>query len=378
MSTNNTYTPTAEVTQALNKAKVALMSKTDSAFFTTILFSLKFKWDDTHRTAYTDGITIGFNPQFFMSMQPDERVGVLIHEAMHVAYLHMTRLGSRDKDIFNQAADHVINLQLLDRGFKLPSMRLADPDFKGMGTEAVYELLKQNQSKQQQNYMPDLVEGGMPTEEEMESHVQDILVRAAIQSKMQGDKPGTIPGDIELFLDKLLNPKLPWNRILQKYLNTFAKSDYSWKKPNRRFMPDYYLPSLHNEALVELAYFVDTSGSVEDHQFKIMVSEIAGVFKMLKPKSIVLGQFDTSIKSVEKINSLQELAKCKFTGRGGTYIQPVLEWATKNKPQLLLIFTDGGFSMPKEHYKGNVVWLINDNPSWTAPYGKVIHYSTKR
>src|SRR5687768_9394600 len=100
---------TPELQTALKKAKVHLMAKSDSAFFTTILFSLHFYWRDDILTAGTDGKNLFFNPHFFLSMPMDEQVGVLVHEAMHVAYIHMFRCGTRNKAKFNMAADYVIN-----------------------------------------------------------------------------------------------------------------------------------------------------------------------------------------------------------------------------------------------------------------------------
>jgi predicted metal-dependent peptidase len=66
-----------------------------------------------------------------------------------------------------------------------------------------------------------------------------------------------------------------------------------------------------------------------------------------------------------------------FKGRGGTIIRPVLQWAKENKPQLLLVFTDGEFSFPREEVqlKSSLLWLIHNNNSFKAPIGKTIHYS---
>lgn len=372
------------IKRALDRAKVGLMQKRDSAFFTTIVFSLKFQWDDSHPTAYTNGIVLGFNPHFFMSMSPDERIGVMVHEAMHVAYMHMGRLMGRDMDIWTQACDHVINLQLLARGFELPHFRLADPRFNDMSAEQVYDILmaeKKQGKPMPQNVMQDLrsppSDDSQQGQKEFEKHVQDILIRARIHSRMQGDAPGTIPGGIDYYLDKLLNPKLPWQTILRKYLRIFNKNDYTWTRPNRRFMPEHYLPSLHNESLIDLVTFVDISGSVSDYEFTRIVTEVASVFRMMKPKKITLIQFDTNIKSVIEVRSVQELKQVKFTGRGGTRIGPVLDWVEEHKPQLSMIFTDGHFRMDRSEHKHETVWLINDNAGWTAPFGKVIHYSTK-
>lgn len=357
--------------QAMNKAKIALMARPDSAFFTTVCFSLKHVWDETCPTAYTDGAKIGFNPEFFMSLTAEERVFVLIHESMHVAYLHMDRLQGRDRRKWNIAADHVINLQLLERGFQMPKIGLADPQYKDLSTEEVYKLLPDSK---QQPMMADLADPAQSSEQ-LSQDVQDILVRAAIQSKMAGDKPGTIPGEIQIFLDNLLNPKLPWNRILQRHMQALAKNDYSFRRPNRRFFPKHHLPSLHSEKLLNVAIAVDTSGSVSDEEFKQFVSEVSLILRTQRPDKITLVQFDTALKSVDEIRNVQELMQLKFTGRGGTRIGPVIEWANATKPHLLLIFSDGHFRFfGNEDTKTKIVWLIHDNPAFTAPMGKVIHY----
>lgn len=363
--------------KALEKAKIALMSRPDSAFFTTVCFSMKHVWDETIPTACTNGKQIRINPKFFMSLPAEEHVFVLLHESMHPAYLHMDkgRLRERDPRRWNMAADHVINLQLKARGYKMPSWVLADPKFEGKSTEEVYELLDQEASDGELG-MEDLdyTDGSSATSEELEAHVKEILVRASIQSKMAGDKPGSIPGDIEIFIQNLLDPKLPWQRILQKYLTSFAKSDYSFRKPNRRFFPKYHLPSLWGQGLGELAIFVDISGSVTDEEFHHFVSEVASILKMMKPENILLGQFDTEIKSVTPIKTVQELLRIRFTGRGGTLITPVLQWANEKKPQALLVFSDGGFNFYDYACHVDTLFLIHDNPGFEAPFGKVVHY----
>ena len=366
--------PVLDHHQALNKAKIQLMSKQDSAFFTTVCFSLKHLWNENIDTARTNGTWIEFSPKFFMSLTVGEQIFLLLHETMHVAYLHMARVQpGMNMSRANIAMDHVINLQLIERGFQMPKCGYADKQYTGMCWEEVYKLLPNDDTKPM---MEDLVPSDDPMlNEQLEQAVQDILVRASIQSKMANDKPGTIPGDIQIFLDKLLNPKLPWNRILQKYMHSFAKNDYSFRKPNRRFFPKHHLPSLIGEKLINLAIAVDTSGSVSDSDFKVFVSEIHSILRMMNPDQINLIQFDTSIKSVDKIRTTNELEKCRFSGRGGTAITPVLQWANENKPQLLLVFSDGEFNFYDTQTKVQTLWVIHNNQKFKAPFGKTIHYS---
>ena len=363
---------------ALNKAKIALMGRPDSAFFTTLAFSLIHEFSDQVRTAATNGKRIQYNPEFFMSLSHDERVFLILHEAMHCAYLHMERKGDRDHRNFNIAADHVINLQLIDRGFKMPKDGLAAPQYKELSTEEVYNLLPTTPPGQGMGGFGEDLQAPDDTSAEaaeaLANDIQDILVRASIQSKMANDKPGTIPGEIQIFLDRLLNPKLPWNRILQKYLQAFAKNDYSFRTPNRRFFPQFHLPRLYGENLMNIAVAVDTSGSVSDHEFNRFVTETHSILRMMKPEKITVIQFDTEIKSVNEVRNVRELMHINFTGRGGTLINPVLEWANKNKPQLLLVFSDGEFRFYDTKTKVNTLWLIHENPKFEAPFGKTIHY----
>lgn len=367
---------------ALSKAKIALMARKSSAFFTTLCFSMKFVWDDTIPTACTDGLEIRINPDFFMALSVEERVFVLVHETMHPAYQHMLRIQELkwDPRKGNIAGDHVINLQLKARGFAVPDWVLKDPQYEGMGMERIYKLLPDPpQGGGGGGLMDDIVFGDKLTPEQTKKltrQIEDILVRAQMQSKISKDKPGTIPGEIEVFLDRLLNPKLPWHVILRRWFqDNFAKTDYSWKRPNRRFFPQHHLPSLWSEALMDIACFCDISGSVTDPMFNRYIAETHSVMKSVKPQKLYLGCFDTEVKGVDVIRDARELKSVKFHGRGGTRIQPVLDWLNEHKPKGALIFSDGGFSFEADaQCSVPIVWVVHDNPNWTAPMGKVIYF----
>lgn len=375
-----------ELTRALNKAKVGIMTKKNSVFISTILFSLKFSWDESIPTACTDGLRLLINPSFFNNMSAEARIGLLAHESWHVAFQHMLRVGDRDFGIWNQAADHVINLMLLDKGYSLPEGGLHDPQFKGMSSEQVYDLLIQNKQDQQPNFQTDFEAPSDGSESgqgqgtsgtgaaEVEQKVTDILVKAATQSRMQNDDPGTIPGDIQRMLDELLNPKLPWNQILQNHMSALCKDDYSFRKPNRRFFPEHYLPSQHSEGLEEIAIAIDTSGSVSDEMFTEFLSEIDHIQKRLHPEKITIIDFDTSIKAVHTLTEDDDVTGVKFTGYGGTIINEVIDWAATEKPNVMLIFTDGHFRQYPLNPDIPIIWVIYRNPGFTYPYGKVIEY----
>ncbi|MCM2973758.1 vWA domain-containing protein [Larsenimonas suaedae] len=388
----------ATAQKALDKAKIALMRQKDSAFFCTVCFSLKHVWDTRVETAETDGLTIYYSPDFFLAHTPEQQLGLLLHETLHVAFMHMVRRGTREPEKFNRAADYVINLIITDRGIQIPPGGLLDRQYQGMSTEEVYDLLPDEPTEPLP--MSDLIEPGQgdappgdsPGESggrgvpgsganeaaaEVEQKIQDILVRAALQSKMMGDTPGSIPGQIQIFIDTLLNPKLPWHQILARFMNAMVKEDYSWRRPNRRFMPEHYLPSLYSEGLGEVAIAVDASASVKDAEFLRFVSETHGILSRMKPPAIHLIQFDTCIKSVNRVRTTRELENVEFKGRGGTHIGEVMDWTARHKPQVLLMFTDGHFRFDENVIdpRVQIIWLIHDNTKFNAPFGKTIHYA---
>jgi predicted metal-dependent peptidase len=358
---------------ALSKAKIDLMRRPDSAFYISLVFSLQHEFSEAVPTARTNGTRVKYNPHFFMSLTPEERIFLILHETMHGVLLHIERGHSFDLKRFNIAGDHVINLMLIERGFQMPVCGLADPTYQGMSTEEIYRLLPES-ADDDEGFGQDIEESDGKERESIIEDLQEIIVRAAMQSEMAGDKPGTIPGEVQIYLNKLLKPKLPWNRILQKYLHAFNKNDYTFRRPNRRFLPDHYLPSLYSENLDSLAIAVDTSGSVSDRDFNQFISETHSILRMMQPREIAFIQFDSTLKSVNTVKSIRDLMGLTFTGRGGTDIEPVIEWANENKPQLLLLFSDGYFHFPEPQAKVPVVWIIHNNSEWQAPYGKTIHY----
>ena len=200
------------LTRLLDQTKADLMRRQNTAFYTHILFGMKFKWDETVKTAYTNGLVLGYSPDFFEAGTRGQRLFVLIHECDHVARMHAARGKGFDHDIYNQAADHVINLTLKKEGHEMYDWVLCDPRFTGMSTEEVYKILEAAKESLPENMMPDLKPATDDDNMEEVAQVRDLVIEAVMQSKMAKDKPGTVPGEVELFLDKLLNPKLQIGR----------------------------------------------------------------------------------------------------------------------------------------------------------------------
>lgn len=389
---------------SLSKAKVKLMLKKDCAFFSTLILQSPVYWvtADEVPTAATDGINLFFNPDFFMSLDNEEKIFLLLHEIMHNVYDHGIRKGFRDHEIWNKAGDYVINDELIKRNFKMPKGGLHNVDYRDMSADAIYADLMQKQDEGKgtgpSNPWPDLQDPGQegdgdgnqgnggngiggitkPTAAQVEEHNKDLLASATQISQMSGDKQGTIPGELERHLEDLLNPKLPWTKILAKFLFSINKNDYSWRKPNRRFISqNIVMPSLHSEGIGRISFAIDTSGSVSVSDFNRFMSEIAYVFKNFQPKEINVMQFDHVLQGNDQCCSVRDFMKLEFKGGGGTNIDPVLEvFKDDQKSKALIILTDGYLHQDiRLDPKKPVIWCIYDNPGFKPLFGTAIHFN---
>jgi predicted metal-dependent peptidase len=132
--------------QRIARARSALV--VFQPFYGTLLMNLPSVEDRTVGTAAVDGTKLYYNPDFIDRLADDELLFVLSHEAAHCANLHHTRRKDRDPELWNVAADYVINLDLtLAQIGRMPEKGLLDHSYRGMGTEDVYASLVQQQEK---------------------------------------------------------------------------------------------------------------------------------------------------------------------------------------------------------------------------------------
>jgi len=387
--------------KAHNKAKIALLNRKDTVFITTVLFALKHVWDDSMPTAWTDGKSLGINPAFYENLSHKEKQTLLAHEAYHVAFNHMVRGKNLDKRIYNMAADYAIN-RVLDKAKFVPIKGwLLDYKYDDMSANTIYKLLMQNPPPPKQNQPngggngePDFdggdlktIKSGDPKAAKKAHAIKEIITRASIAKKMQdkrevakGNKPGSLPGDIEEMINEFANPKLPWNVILQHYMTEYDKSDYSFAKPNRRFAPDYYLPSAHGESMAEIALGFDTSCSVSRNELKQYLTEADSIINRLEPLRTTIASFDHKLQKVDVLEKGVSVEKVKLIGRGGTDLEPLFEYYNKNKPTVLLVFSDLECN-PVEKPDYPVIWIAvggHTEWSWKPDFGTYIEYPLEK
>lgn len=104
-------------------------------------------------TAATNGKTVYFNPEFFQSLNEDQRAFIYAHEVMHVAFNHIMRSKGKQPKLWNTATDAVINQILKKEGYEIVGEGVDMPEALNHSAEEIYDKLleKQNQNSQDNN-----------------------------------------------------------------------------------------------------------------------------------------------------------------------------------------------------------------------------------
>jgi predicted metal-dependent peptidase len=346
---------------------------------------------------------LAINEEFFTNLPKLHREGLIQHEAMHIAYNHLTQWFSfPDRKIANIAMDLVINQTISDDylpegGMKLelfPELNL-EPD---QGTHYYYEKLTQAKEQKEQtgssgsqalDSLLDQMESGegngnieLPdhsTWEEfnglsesesriMKAQLDRVLEQAA---EMTVKKRGTVPGDIRdylLTLQQVEPPKFDWKGYLRLFIGTSAKVyiKKSRRKENIKF-PDSAGIKIKRKQNILLA--IDTSGSVSEDELLEFMSEIYHIWKTGVEVTII--QCDTRIRSIDEYKGTFEM---KFHGRGGTEFDPVLEYFNENRNKFnsLIYFTDGECYTSIQP-RNPVLWVLSERSTINNDLpGKVI------
>ncbi|HEV2474217.1 MAG TPA: hypothetical protein VGS41_16185, partial [Chthonomonadales bacterium] len=119
-----------------------------SPFFATLALFARIQMTETVPTAATDGRDIYINQHFWAELTPAMRLGLMAHEVLHAALLHVPRRGAREPLLWNIAADIVVNgIILAQEGFELPAGHLRDKELEQLSVEEIYHLLQERRKQ---------------------------------------------------------------------------------------------------------------------------------------------------------------------------------------------------------------------------------------
>lgn len=214
------------------------------------------------------------------------------------------------------------------------------------------------------------VDDGENDEEALESALNRLM--NAVKS-MEFDVSGRME-DLERTLKLGKEAKLDWRKLLNTFLQEEIH-DYSFLPPDRRFSDSgFFLPDFNDrdEAIRNVLFLIDSSGSVEDDMISAVYGEICGAIEQLETVSGMLSFFNTDVTPPMPFCTVSELQRIRPTGYGGTdfdcifrYVQAHME----EPPSCIVIFTDGIGVYPSEEAAAGipVLWILHGGaafPNW--------------
>jgi predicted metal-dependent peptidase len=360
-----------------------LRLRAKSPFFATLALFAQFKPEESIPTAATDGRDVLYNPEFMAALPLEQVDGVLMHELLHAALVHVPRRGNRDPKNWNISADIVVNGILDANGFKLPDGTIHDSDLERYGVEEVYAIL----SKQAQRDLetPDLLErdgdhnapgpsapgqpsGGHPMRaqqaKELERHWREALEQAAAVARGQGKEAlGALRG-----LTGVGAAKLDWRTLLWRFL---TRTPTDFVHFDRRFIyQGQYLEALESES-VRVFVCIDTSGSVEDDQIKMFVAELLSIARAYPQAKVRAYYADAVLYPGFDL----ETEWREPQGGGGTDFKPFFDHLeTQNLEHAVAVYlTDGYGDFPNQTPPCPTLWIVAPGglPSEHFPFGEI-------
>jgi predicted metal-dependent peptidase len=324
-------------------------------------------------TAATDGRTVFVNPDFWAGLTSPEQDGLLLHEVLHCALGHCWRRGARDPQVWNIAADIVINgIILEDPAAALPKGGMRDLRLEKFGSEEVYELLQRDFAKLPPLAMSDLLtaapgeDPGDPRDSEtgldglrrtaLAGHWRHALEQAAVLSRAQR---GEIPGALRRELDALDPARLDWRAVLWRYL---VQTPCDFAGFDRRHLSrGLYLEQLEGES-VHVFVCVDTSGSVNDTQMRSLLGEVHGVLRSYPLLTAQLWFADAKAHGPFELHAGSEIPVP--VGGGGTDFRPFFaavseaRRASPHERALSIYLTDGHGVFPEAAPEFDTLWVV--------------------
>jgi predicted metal-dependent peptidase len=384
----------------LKKVKINIMRDPDFALWSGIMMVGKTYIDDNVATACTNGRDERYGRKFVAELSEKELAFVVLHEAMHKAYRHLTtwrKLYDATPQLANAACDYVINLQLKDldphgRVMVMPQrdgkvIGLIDEKYRGMTTKEVYDALLEEHGEDGGGGEEGFDEHDWGGAGELSEEEQKELSKEVEQALRQGDMTqrkvkGNGAGGLGRELGDMLAPQVNWREQLREYVKSICsgKDASSWRRVNRRFIGnDIYMPTLVSERVGHLVVAVDTSGSIAGKELNEFLTEVKGIAEEVTPEKVDLLYWDSEVAGHETYDSgnvADIVSSTKPKGGGGTSPSCITAYLKEHslKPECVVVLTDGYVGSDwGTDWEVPVLWVVCGGNTAIAPNGKTIH-----
>lgn len=370
----------SELEAIVAQAKVRLRIR--SPFFATLALFAEFAFDARVAVAETDGKRVVFSPAYVRRADSVALEVTLLHEVLHAALLHPSRRKSRDPEVWNAAADIVVNGILVAQGLPLPHGALRDAGLEDWRVEDIYELLLRERAiRPPQKAPPDLaslpeleVAAGTSRAKELETTWQTAMREAMKAHERAGS--GELPSALARFVRASVATRLDWRAQLWRHL---ALTPTDFEGFDRRFIGQgLYLETLGGTSL-RILLCVDTSGSIDGKMLSSFMSEVDEIARTYPHLEIELFFADRALHGPYPFR--KDGAAAVPLGGGGTSFAAFFEHAEKvldvARASLCVYFTDGHGTFPRRAPPCPTLWVVPEKGAKEGnfPFGDVVRMS---
>ena len=370
-------------------------------YYGLFLSGLKKEYTDAIETAGVcqDGIDYKLlvNRKFWEGLTLNHRMGVMLHEALHLVFFHVIDgkdtylpMCNGDHTMCNVAMDMEVQSYVPEE-FRWPDCT-AEQLFKDfpnlprqLGTKFYIEFLKQIK-KYDPKKPPQGKEFGDGDFQSAQKHLQDAengsgdshgnwgelsqtqkdLAKSQIEfqakevAKNTQKSRSTWPAELEEMLNALLNPKPPvfnWKAYFRRLLG-IAFDIYQKKTRRKESLRFPESPGLKRKKKHKLLVAIDTSGSVCEEELQDFFSEIYHIWKagadvhILECDAKINKEWDYKGKPPKLVS-----------GRGGTAFTPCVDYYNEHRKEYttMVYFTDGYGDQDRCKPLNKMLWVITSN-----------------
>ena len=352
-------------------------------------------------------------------LKPKEIEFLFGHEVLHCVYDHFGRRGDRDPQLFNIANDYCVNADLKKHkvGEFITSVPcLYDEKYEGMSSEEIYDILYEKADKIDIGSLVDKLldehldgsgdgegngndgdtngkgngndgEGkGRPKLSDAEKQaIRDEIKEAVLAAaSAEANGAGNLPAGVKRIIQDLTEPKMNWRELLRMQLESTIKSDYTWMRASRRgWHMDAIMPGMKVDPMIDIAVFLDASGSISGTMLKDFLGEVQGIMDSFPAYKIHVVTFDTDCYNPVQYDSdnLDSMCDYEVSGGGGTDFDAIFRYLKDNEiePKRLVVFTDGYpyGSWGDENY-ADTVWVLHGTTTIVPPWGQYAYYEEEK
>jgi predicted metal-dependent peptidase len=201
---------------------------------------------------------------------------------------------------------------------------------------------------------------------------------AVAQAQSAAAGRGPLPAGLGRAVEAVLHPPADWRSVLREFVSAHARNDYSWVRPNRRFVAQgLYLPGLHSEELGDVVLAVDTSGSIDQKLLGMFAAEANAVLAAYECAATVL-YHDTDVQRVQTWHTADGPLVLDPVGGGGTSHACVFDWIDRAglAPACVVCLTDLETEFPPAPPAVPVLWAVAGRAPAPPPFGRVVSLSS--